>query len=117
MKNGCTTLGPHRDDLDLWVDGVAVRCTRFRSAMVRWYLGITWEMAPSRKARRWLGPSRTRERPAGGKTPAKNFPVSSPVNVIYGENAQGKTNLVEALYLLTGQKSFLSFKTGLQAVS
>ncbi len=25
LKNGCTTLGPHRDDLDLWVDGVAVR--------------------------------------------------------------------------------------------
>ena len=28
------------------------------------------------------------------------------VNLIYGDNAQGKTNLVEALYLLTGQKSF-----------
>ena len=28
------------------------------------------------------------------------------VNIIYGDNAQGKTNLVEALYLLTGQKSF-----------
>ena len=28
------------------------------------------------------------------------------VNVIYGENAQGKTNLMEAVYLLTGQKSF-----------
>lgn len=28
------------------------------------------------------------------------------VNVIYGENAQGKTNLIEAIYLLTGQKSF-----------
>lgn len=28
------------------------------------------------------------------------------VNVIYGNNAQGKTNLIEALYLLTGQKSF-----------
>ena len=26
------------------------------------------------------------------------------VNVIYGENAQGKTNLIEAIYLLTGQK-------------
>lgn len=25
LKNGCTTLGPHRDDLDLWVDGIAVR--------------------------------------------------------------------------------------------
>ena len=28
------------------------------------------------------------------------------VNVIYGNNAQGKTNLVEAIYLLTGQRSF-----------
>ena len=32
------------------------------------------------------------------------------VNVIYGDNAQGKTNLVEALYLLTGQKSFRQTK-------
>ena len=31
---------------------------------------------------------------------------SPAVNVIYGDNAQGKTNLIEALYLLTGQKSF-----------
>ncbi len=30
------------------------------------------------------------------------------VNVIYGNNAQGKTNLMEALYLLTGQRSFRS---------
>lgn len=28
------------------------------------------------------------------------------VNLIWGDNAQGKTNLVEALYLLTGQRSF-----------
>lgn len=28
------------------------------------------------------------------------------VNVIYGDNAQGKTNLVEAIYVLTGQRSF-----------
>lgn len=28
------------------------------------------------------------------------------VNIIYGENAQGKTNLIEALYLFTGSKSF-----------
>lgn len=34
----------------------------------------------------------------------------SGVNVIYGDNAQGKTNLVEALYLLTGQKSFRQTK-------
>lgn len=37
--------------------------------------------------------------------------VPSPgVNVIYGENAQGKTNLIEAIYLLTGQKSFRAAK-------
>lgn len=28
------------------------------------------------------------------------------VNIIYGENAQGKTNLIEAIYLFTGGKSF-----------
>lgn len=28
------------------------------------------------------------------------------VNIIYGENAQGKTNLIEAIYLFTGAKSF-----------
>ncbi len=28
------------------------------------------------------------------------------VNVIYGENAQGKTNLIEAVYLFTGAKIF-----------
>ncbi len=28
------------------------------------------------------------------------------VNIIYGENAQGKTNLIEAIYLFTGSKSF-----------
>ncbi|MEG1686270.1 MAG: DNA replication/repair protein RecF [Angelakisella sp.] len=32
------------------------------------------------------------------------------VNLIYGNNAQGKTNLVEAIYLLTGQKSFRQVK-------
>ncbi len=30
----------------------------------------------------------------------------SNVNIIYGENAQGKTNLIEAIYLFTGSKSF-----------
>lgn len=34
----------------------------------------------------------------------------SSVNVIHGDNAQGKTNLVEALFLLTGQKSFRQTK-------
>ena len=31
---------------------------------------------------------------------------SSGINVISGENAQGKTNLLEAVYLLTGGRSF-----------
>ena len=32
------------------------------------------------------------------------------VNIIYGENAQGKTNILEALWLFTGLKSFRSTK-------
>lgn len=32
------------------------------------------------------------------------------VNIIYGENAQGKTNLIEAIYLFTGSKSFRGVK-------
>ncbi len=32
--------------------------------------------------------------------------VFDDVNIIWGENAQGKTNLIEALYLFTGAKSF-----------
>ncbi len=32
------------------------------------------------------------------------------MNVIYGENAQGKTNLIEALWLITGAKSFRGAK-------
>ncbi|MBQ6380764.1 MAG: DNA replication/repair protein RecF [Clostridia bacterium] len=32
------------------------------------------------------------------------------VNIIYGENAQGKTNILEALWLFTGLKSFRSSK-------
>lgn len=32
------------------------------------------------------------------------------VNVIYGENAQGKTNLIEAIWLFTGKKSFRGTK-------
>ena len=32
------------------------------------------------------------------------------VNVIVGENAQGKTNLLEALWLFTGGKSFRGAK-------
>ena len=32
------------------------------------------------------------------------------INVITGENGQGKTNLIEALWLLTGAKSFRGSK-------
>lgn len=32
------------------------------------------------------------------------------VNIIYGENAQGKTNILESIYLFTGLKSFRSSK-------
>lgn len=32
------------------------------------------------------------------------------INVIYGENAQGKTNILEALWLFTGAKSFRAAK-------
>lgn len=34
------------------------------------------------------------------------------VNVIYGDNAQGKTNLIEAVWLFTGGKSFRGSKEG-----
>ena len=32
------------------------------------------------------------------------------INVIYGDNAQGKTNLIEAIWMFTGKKSFRSSK-------
>ena len=32
------------------------------------------------------------------------------VNIIWGENAQGKTNLLEAIYLFSGAKSFRGAK-------
>ena len=32
------------------------------------------------------------------------------INVIYGQNAQGKTNLIEAIWLFTGAKSFRGAK-------
>lgn len=38
--------------------------------------------------------------------PSLELEPSPTVNVIHGDNAQGKTNLIEAVYLLTGQKSF-----------
>ncbi|MBQ1283477.1 MAG: DNA replication/repair protein RecF [Acutalibacteraceae bacterium] len=34
------------------------------------------------------------------------------INVIYGENAQGKTNILEAIWLFTGAKSFRGAKDG-----
>lgn len=37
------------------------------------------------------------------------FP-SEEMNVIFGENAQGKTNLIEAIWMLTGAKSFRGVK-------
>ena len=37
------------------------------------------------------------------------FPCET-VNIIYGENAQGKTNLLEAIWLLSGAKSFRGAK-------
>lgn len=39
-----------------------------------------------------------------------NFEPCENVNVIYGENAQGKTNLIEAVWLFTGAKSFRGAK-------
>jgi DNA replication and repair protein RecF len=38
------------------------------------------------------------------------FSPCSGVNVIYGQNAQGKTNLLEAMWLFTGERSFRSAK-------
>ncbi len=39
-----------------------------------------------------------------------NFTPSDGVNVIYGENAQGKTNILEGIWLFTGCKSFRGSK-------
>ena len=39
-----------------------------------------------------------------------NFSPDSEMNVICGENAQGKTNIIEAIWLLTGAKSFRASK-------
>lgn len=36
--------------------------------------------------------------------------MSEKINVIYGENAQGKTNLLEAIWLMTGARSFRGTK-------
>lgn len=39
-----------------------------------------------------------------------SFSADNGVNVIYGENAQGKTNILESIWLFTGCKSFRSAK-------
>ncbi len=42
-----------------------------------------------------------------------NYALISPhenVNIIYGQNAQGKTNLLESIYILSGNKSFKGAK-------
>ena len=38
------------------------------------------------------------------------FEFSSGINYIYGNNAQGKTNLLEAIWMLTGTRSFRGSK-------
>ncbi len=38
------------------------------------------------------------------------FTFDKNINVIYGENAQGKTNILEALWLFTGMRSFRAVK-------
>ncbi|MBQ2676898.1 MAG: DNA replication/repair protein RecF [Clostridia bacterium] len=39
-----------------------------------------------------------------------SFEPSNEINVIFGDNAQGKTNLIEAIWLFCGQKSFRQVK-------
>lgn len=39
-----------------------------------------------------------------------NFKPDQGINIIYGENAQGKTNLIEAIWLFCGAKSFRGAK-------
>lgn len=40
-----------------------------------------------------------------------SFSACKGINIIYGDNAQGKTNLIEAIWLFTGNSSFRSTKT------
>lgn len=42
--------------------------------------------------------------------PSLEYTPCENVNIIYGQNAQGKTNLIEAIWLLTGAKSFRRVK-------
>lgn len=39
-----------------------------------------------------------------------NITLDDKLNVFYGENAQGKTNIIEAIWLMTGAKSFRNTK-------
>ena len=39
-----------------------------------------------------------------------NVEFSPGINIIYGENAQGKTNFMEAVWLMSGGKSFRGTK-------
>ena len=39
-----------------------------------------------------------------------DFKPDAEVNIIYGENAQGKTNILEAIWLFSGLKSFRGAK-------
>lgn len=40
-----------------------------------------------------------------------SFEPSAGVNIIFGDNAQGKTNLIESIWLFTGFRSFRTMKT------
>ena len=40
------------------------------------------------------------------------FKFDSNINYIYGQNAQGKTNLLESIWMLTGARSFRGSKDG-----
>ena len=41
-----------------------------------------------------------------------SFSPGERLNIIYGDNAKGKTNLIEAIWMFTGQKSFRKVKEG-----
>ena len=43
--------------------------------------------------------------------PAAEFSPGRELTVICGQNGQGKTNLLEAVWMLTGGKSFMAPKT------
>ena len=43
---------------------------------------------------------------------AGEFRPSEGVNIVYGDNGQGKTNLLEALWLFTGGRSFRGARDG-----